>query len=597
MNKKLTLISLRDYWRKISTHRSFWLFLVGLIIFPHFFLLLPYHEDAFVKAIAIALASCLVLWILRAQNEGEKSHQEAISRLETINTVTTALTQSFDLEHTLDDILDEVLEVLGVEAGAVYLLNENEQGLTLVAHRNLPAEVVEETSGLRSARMLARHKDFKCKLAGPLRSKGSINGLLFGGSRTSCPILRQQKELLNTICNTTGVFVENVRLYQERARQLQTERCVCEVVEEVTSELELDKVLLKVTRIAVSLVEADGGLMALWDRERNVITYPYLHHLPPALTDVTVSKGKGLSGKVMTTGRPTVIDDYKTYPGAIPAFVQAGLASVMAVPIGSGERIFGALSVLSINKTRGFSDRDMAILTAIGRQAGIAIENSYLYENLRFYARRIMQAQEDERKRIARELHDDTIQSLIALSRRLEVLTTSIGLLPTDAVQYISRLQGAVGDMIKRVRRFSQDLRPPILDDLGLLPTLEELTEELDRQDGLKAKFIVVGEERRLSSEIELTLFRIAQEALNNVRRHAQANSAVITVELSNSAVKMTIQDDGQGFEPPMSTEHPATSGKLGLVGMQERARLLGGTLVVDSAPGKGTKVIIKVPI
>ncbi len=530
------------------------------------------------------------------QSNEQRRVRDPLSRLQTINEVTTALTQSFDLEQTLDDILDKILEVFGLDTGAIYLLNEGGQGLTLVAHRNLPREITAEADGLASSRLLARHKELQCKLAGPLRAKGEIKGLLFVGDRRACPILRQDEELLNTVCNTMGVFVENVRLYQERTHQLQVERLVIKVTEEVTSELELDRVLPKVMEIAVDLVGADGGVIALLDEERNIIRYPYVHHLSPELADVTVSKGEGLSGQVMMTGEPMVIDNYQAYPKAVPAFVEAGLMSVAIVPVVTGDRTFGALSVLSINDTKAFSERDIRLLTAIGRQAGIAIENAYLYENMRFYARQITQAQENERRRIARELHDDTIQSLVGLSRRMEALRTSDGLLSAEAAARVAELQEATGDMIKRVRRFSQDLRPSILDDLGLLPTLDELTADLDRQDGLDAEFRVRGKERRLSSEMELTLFRIAQEALNNVRRHAEASHVVTTVEMGDSGVTLSVEDDGKGFDPPTLADHPPVTGKLGLIGMHERARLLGGSLVVESEPGQGTKVVVSVP-
>jgi signal transduction histidine kinase len=530
-------------------------------------------------------------------NQDRESYERVIARLRMINDVSTALTQSFDLEQTLDDILDKVLELLGMSVGAVYLLDEEEQSLTLVAHRDLPAGIVECQDGLRSSRMLARHEELNCKLAGPLRAKGAINGLLFVGDRTSCPILRQEEELLSTICNTTGMFVENVRLYQESIRQLQVERSVLQVAEEVTSELELDRVLPKVMQIAVALAGADGGVIALLDQERQVITYPYVHRLPPELAEVTVSKEEGLSGEVMTTGRPTIIDNYQTYPRRVPAFVEAGLKSVAIVPIVSSDRTFGALSVLSLNEAKSFSERDIAILTAIGRQAGIAIENAYLYENMRFYARKITQAQESERKRIARELHDDTIQSLIALSRRIEALGVSAEPLPESTLQHIRALQETTGDVIKSVRRFSQALRPSILDDLGLLPTLEELTTELNRHDGLQAEFWVRGEERRLSVEVELMLFRIAQEALNNVRKHAEATKVVTGVEMSDGYIEVTVQDNGKGFKPPSLADHPAGASKLGLIGMHERARLLGGVLIIDSAPSQGTRVTINVPV
>jgi two-component system sensor histidine kinase DegS len=308
----------------------------------------------------------------------------------------------------------------------------------------------------------------------------------------------------------------------------------------------------------------------------------------------------GISSPTLTftnSHRIWQIDNYQTYPRALPAFVEAGLASVAVVPIVSGDRTFGALSVLSIDKVRSFSERDITVLTSIGRQAAIAIENAYLYENMRFYARKITQAQESERRRIARELHDDTIQSLIGLSRQMEALATGEDGLPASAAQRVGGLQAATSEVIQQVRRFSQDLRPSILDDLGLLPTLEELTTELNRQDGLQAEFRVAGEERRLSSEAELILFRIAQEALNNVRKHARATKVVTVMEMSASAVQMTVEDDGIGFKPPTLADHPAVASRLGLIGMHERARLLSGTLVIDSAPGQGTKVIVNVPV
>ena len=563
--------------------------LVVLLMLPRVFLISLHPVDAFVEVIATALIGYLAVWMLG-------SKQRAVSRLKTINAITTVLTRSLELEQILNDVLDRILDVMNVEAGAVYLLDKEEQGLTLVAHRNLPAEVIETASGLKSARMLTRCEGLKYQLAMPLRSKGKVNGLLVVGNPKPCPALRREVKLVTTICNAIGVVVENARLCQDIARQLQIERCVCEVVEEITSELELDRVIPKVMQIAERLVGADGGVVALWDEERNVITYPYLHNLPQALAEVTVSEGEGLSGEVMNTGRPIVIDNYQTYAKAVPAFVQAGLTSVVAVPIVSGVRTFGALSLFSINETKKFSDRDVTILTAIGRQAGIAIENAYLYENMRFYARRITHAQENERQRIARELHDDTIQSLIVVSRRLETLAASDERLPEAITQGIKELRELTGGVIQRVRRFSQDLRPSILDDLGLLPALEELTTDLNRQAGLQAEFQVLGTKRRLSSEVELTLFRIAQEALNNVRKHAQATRVVLTVEFINGAVQMTVQDDGKGFIPPKLTEHLVAVGKLGLLGMYERARLIGGMLTVESAPGQGTRVIVKVP-
>jgi signal transduction histidine kinase len=557
---------------------------------PRVFLLSAYPADAFAEAVGTSLISYLVVRMHEARHR-------TLSRLQTLNAVTAVLTESLELDQILRNVLDTLLKVMHVPVGAVYLVDKEEQGLTLVAHRNLPTEFTEGIGGLKSARMLTQHEGFRCHLAEPLRSKGRINGLLIVGNPKPCPSLQREAQLVTTICQEISVVVENTRLYEDIARQLEIERSVHAVVKEITSELELNRILPKVIQIAEELVGANGGVVALWDEERNVITYPYLHNLPWKLANVTVPRGEGLAGEVMATGCPAVIEDYRTYPRAVPAFVEAGVLSVAAVPIVSSDRIFGALAVVNIGKSKSFLDRDVAILTGIGRQAGIAVENAYLYGNLRFYARRMTQAQENERKRIARELHDDTIQSLIALSRRLEALATSDEQLSQATTQRVRELWEQTDDMIQRVRRFSQNLRPSILDDLGLLPALDELTTDLNRQVGLQAEFQVSGARRRLSSEVELTLFRVAQEALSNIRRHAEATKVVTSVELTDSALYMTVRDNGIGFKPRTLTEDLTHEDRLGVIGMHERVRLLGGTLLIESEPGRGTEVSVQVPL
>lgn len=564
--------------------------LAVLAMMPRVLFISASPADAFVEVIAVAVIGYLVVWML-------ESYRRIVSRLRTLNVVTSVLTESLDLHQVLHDVLDRLLGLIHAEAGALYLLEAEEQGLMLIAHRNLPADLTEGLSGLQSARMLTRYPGLRCRLAMPLCSRDQTNGLLVVGSSRPCPRLQREKELITTICRQISIVVENARLYESIARQLEIERSVYNVVQELTSELDIDKVIPKVIQIAQRLVGGDGGVVALWDEARSVIAYPYLHNLPLKLSTVTVSRGGGVAGEVMITGQPMVVEDYPDYPNAVPEFVAAGVTSVAAVPIMSGDRIFGALAVVSLGQAKGLPERDLAVLNGIGRQAGIAVENAYLYGNLRFYARRITHAQEEERKRIARELHDDTIQSLIALSRRLESLSTSGEHLSEAASRYIRDLWEQTDDTIQRVRRFSKNLRPSILDDLGLLPTLEELTADLNRQAGLRADFEVVGQRRRLSSEVELTLFRVAQEALTNVRKHAQATHVLTRIEVSDGLVQMTVQDNGKGFRPPAFTESRTTESELGLIGMHERVRLLGGTLVIESALGQGTRVIVSVPV
>lgn len=388
---------------------------------------------------------------------------------------------------------------------------------------------------------------------------------------------------------------------QEREKRLRQEavlrlRRLSEVAEQITSELELDRILPMVLRIAEELISADGGVIALLDRERNLIRYSYLHNLPQKLEGLAVPEDQGLSWEVMTTSHYAVIENYSTYPRAIPAFVEAGVTSIVAVPIVSGDQSFGTLALVSLNKARSFLDGDVALLTGIGRQAGIAIENARLYESMRFYARQITRVQEDERRRIARELHDETIQMLIVISRRLDALSALAGRLPEDGMERLESLQVLLDDTLRGVRRFVQDLRPSTLDHLGLAATLEGLTGDLEK-DGIETELVVTGEARRLMPEEELVLFRIAQEALSNVRRHSEASRARVEVEFFPARVRMIVEDNGRGFSAPRRIGDLVSAGRLGLIGMHERARLLGGTLTLQSEPGKGAVVTVEVPV
>jgi len=224
-------------------------------------------------------------------------------------------------------------------------------------------------------------------------------------------------------------------------------------------------------------------------------------------------------------------------------------------------------------------------------------EQKRMQENLRFYLQEITRAQEEERQRIARELHDSTVQTLIALLHQLENLLGDKAALPVREAKALWGFYESIRDVVREVRRFSRDLRPSILDDLGLLPALEWLTGELTKEYGVKTSLKVIGGERRFSLEAELVLFRIVQEALRNIAKHAQATKAEVKVEFDKHRVRVTISDDGVGFELPQSLGDLVQTGKLGLAGMQERVQLLGGSLKLKSEVGKGTTILANVPI
>jgi len=254
------------------------------------------------------------------------------------------------------------------------------------------------------------------------------------------------------------------------------------------------------------------------------------------------------------------------------------------------------LTMVKTRQDHQFSDRDVDILNGIGRQTGIAIENAHLYDRMRFYAQMISNAQEGERKRIARELHDETAQMLIALSRRIESLTTNSELLSDKLLKEISSLEDLIGTALRDLRRFIQDLRPSLLDHLGLIEAVEDLTYGLE-EDNIEGEFHLEGKVQRLTQDNELILFRVVQEVLNNVRRHSEASRAIVEVRFLPDTFQMKITDNGHGFDVPARLDDLVSSGRLGLLGMQERIRMLDGTLIIQSEPGMGTTVIVKTPL
>jgi PAS domain S-box-containing protein len=217
-------------------------------------------------------------------------------------------------------------------------------------------------------------------------------------------------------------------------------------------------------------------------------------------------------------------------------------------------------------------------------------------ENLRLYVQQVTRVQEEERKRIARELHDDTAQALIGLSRQIDNLAHSNTSLSKSEAGFLEDLLSQLSGVLDGIRRLSQDLRPSILDDLGLYPSLEWLVDELKMRYNIEASLKVIGMQRRLQPEMELILFRVAQEALTNIGKHAQTSRADVTMEFGEDRIKMTVSDNGRGFELKGPLNELSRSGKLGLAGMQERVQLVGGRLSIQSEVGKGTTVIAEVP-
>jgi len=217
-------------------------------------------------------------------------------------------------------------------------------------------------------------------------------------------------------------------------------------------------------------------------------------------------------------------------------------------------------------------------------------------EELRFYLNQITKAQEEERKRIARELHDDTTQELIALSRQLDEFTGT-KLKAEENKTKIYQARQKLDSILEGVRRFTRDLRPSVLDDLGLVPALEWLTSDMSSRFGIPINISVIGSERHISPDTALAMFRIAQESLSNAGHHAKASQIQVNLKYTNKNVILSVIDNGKGFTPPKEISSLTKHGKLGIAGIHERAQLIGATLSIKSKRNEGTAITLEVPI
>jgi len=219
-----------------------------------------------------------------------------------------------------------------------------------------------------------------------------------------------------------------------------------------------------------------------------------------------------------------------------------------------------------------------------------------MQEELRLLSRRLLHVQEEERKRISRELHDVVAQALTGINVRLSMLKTQSAASAKDLHKKIATTQRLVLKSVEIVHRFARDLRPTVLDDLGLIPALESYLKIVREETGLKIDLSSYSGVEKLDGEARTVLYRIVQEALSNVTQHAKASRATVRLTAHKDKVCMDIHDNGRGFQ--MDKVEAEERGKhLGLLGMRERVEMVGGTFCVESAPGKQTTIRVSIPL
>lgn len=273
--------------------------------------------------------------------------------------------------------------------------------------------------------------------------------------------------------------------------------------------------------------------------------------------------------------------------------------AVLALPLLSADDAIGAVSLAHHG---AFSN--LAVLQTLARQLVIAIENARLYERVQEkealrgeLLERVVAAQEEERKRLARDLHDQTGQTLTGLAMGLRSVEPLMTASPTQARQRLNELEHMSTGAIDDLRHLIADLRPAQLDDLGLVAALREMAKNVGERTRIAVEVNVIGNRRRLRAEIETILYRFAQEALTNAGRHSHATHALIELDFGERTVTLQVSDNGIGFVPEAMMKSQSPRRAWGLLGMQERVALVGGTFCIESAPGQGTRVIAEIPL
>lgn len=381
-------------------------------------------------------------------------------------------------------------------------------------------------------------------------------------------------------------------------------RLLHRVVETITSNQGIDAVLRSVVELVVEATRGDACFLHLWDpRTGGLVLRAASAGFEDAVGRVRLRQGEGVAGwvaehrQVVTIGDDKWADPRYKY---IPELGGEQFTSMLSVPVVSrSDQLVGVFNVHA-RQRREFGARDTEFLQLTASLVAEAIDHANLFGKLaekerdqEALIRRTIEVQEEERRRVATEIHDGVAQQLVSIWYRLQACGRSLRKNPDRAEEELAAARELVDEALAEARVAIYDLRPAMLDDLGLSPSLRELARrQLEAEVELRLEVEDVG---ALPPHHEVALYRIAQEAMTNIRKHAAARRVAVALRAGPDGIQLTIEDDGAGFDPSApGSSGPRTS--FGMTGMAERASLVGGDLTIRSAPGDGTVLSVRIP-
>jgi signal transduction histidine kinase len=516
-----------------------------------------------------------------------------------LQAASTALAEELHPERALRVLAEQALQLSGAATVSIELLRPSgrelevqvavgENAVELAAMR-----VAVEGSVAGTAVATGQPQVAPALLVLPLRARGRTLGTLSAYTRGPDSVDVRQVELLATFASQAAISLDNAQLYAELTSRLEEMVGLQRLGTLLLEEHDFDRVLHSICRQLQRLTDAGGvGIALLEEDPRFLEMRTVVGPSADALLGLRIPTEGSFAAEALRTNRPQRSDDAQNDPrGYKHSLVLGNTNTILSVPMKTRQRTVGVLSVYNKEGEGGFTDRDAELATFFANQAAAAIENARLYEQSREYA------VVEERNRLARELHDSVTQSLFSVSLLSQAALTLLDRDPAKARERVERAnelsQGALAEM----RALIFQLRPMTLQEEGLLSALKKHLNAVQSRDGRLVSLVVTGSARRLPAPIEDATFRIVQEALNNVIKHAgEASTARVELDFGSDLLRVTVIDDGAGFDVSAHAAAPP-AGKFGMSSMQERAQGVRGRLQVESAPGKGTLVRAELPL
>ncbi len=438
----------------------------------------------------------------------------------------------------------------------------------------------------RSVGLPPNHPPMSSFLGVPVLLRGVAYGNLYLSEKEDgSDFSKADQALVELLAAQAAVAIENARLYESATRWSRQLESLIEVSAALARETDLDALLDLIARRLLELLDARVVTVALPAGEDDLLIVAVAGERADELAGSTMSRGETKAGRVLERGRSeridAVVDDSEVHRGFTRSF---GARAGIWVPLVVANRPIGVITAYDKQTTPDarFNEDDVRLAETFAARAAVAVELSERVE--RDALRRVVAAQELERQRLARELHDETGQALTSILLGLKQLEGA------ESPEAVEGLRELVVATLRDVRRLAIELRPKVLDDFGLVPALERLTQEFAEQTGITVDLEASAVTERPPVEVETAIYRIVQEALTNVVKHAHAQRVSVLVTRAGGRIKAVIEDDGTGFDPT------ATDGGIGLIGMRERIELLDGSLVVETGPASGTTLAVEVP-